>query len=255
VETTSLVSTNRFVDALSQPSTDDALERLAIVGRYENDQPIYRYNDPAEHWFRILSGAARKSSVTGEGQRHIVDFLLPGDFFGFSVREGYQFSVEAIAPGTLVARYGRSSAERLADCDPQVAQYIRKVAFESIGRLQRRTVLLGRSSALEKVSAFLLEMADRSGIGPEDWMYLPMPRCDIADYLAMAVETVSRTLTQLRARRVIAFRNRDARQVRICDRPELELLADRLEECHARRGVSLCRSRARANTSALDGGA
>jgi CRP-like cAMP-binding protein len=229
-----LASTGRFVEAISQVNRFGALERLAIVARYENDQPIYRSNDPAEHWFRIISGAARKSSLSGEGQRHIVDFLLPGDFFGFSVRGGYQCSAEAIVPGTLVARYVRSSAERLADSDPQVAQYIRRVAFESIGRLQRRTVLLGRSSALEKVSAFLLEMADRSSIEQADWMSLPMSRSDIADYLAMAVETVSRTLTLLRARRSIAFRDRDARQVQICDRGALVKLAERLEEWGAR---------------------
>jgi CRP/FNR family transcriptional regulator, nitrogen fixation regulation protein len=234
VETSSLATTGRFVESIPRVTVYGALERLAVVGRYENDQPIYRYNDPAEHWFRIVSGAARKSSLSGEGQRHIVDFLLPGDFFGLCTRGSYEFNAEAMVPGTLVARYGRLSAERLADSDPQVAQYIREVAFESIGRLQRRTVLLGRSSALEKVSAFLLEMVDRSSIGQADWMSLPMCRCDIADYLAMAVETVSRTLTLLRARQAIAFRDRDARQVQICDRAALEKLADRLEEWRAR---------------------
>ena len=234
METSSLASTGRFVEAISQVSRYGALERLAIVARYENDQPIYRSNDPAEHWFRIISGAARKSSLSGEGQRHIVDFLLPGDFFGFGVGGGYQCSAEAIVSGTLVARYVRAGAERLADSDPLVAQYIRKIAFESIGRLQRRTVLLGRSSALEKVSAFLLEMTDRSAVEQSDWMSLPMSRSDIADYLAMAVETVSRTFTLLRARRSIAFRDRDARQVQICDRGALEKLAERLEDSSAR---------------------
>jgi CRP-like cAMP-binding protein len=209
---------------------DQALERLAIVARYETDQPIYRYNDPAEHWFRIISGAARASALSGEGHRQIVDFLLPGDFFGFSAFSGHQFCVEAILPGTLIASYARWSAERLADSDAVVARQIRMLAFAAIARLQRRTVLLGRSSALEKVGAFLLEMADR---GRMHSIYLPMSRCDIADYLAMAVETVSRTLTLLRARGVIAFRERDSRQVQICDRSALEGLANRADRTHA----------------------
>jgi CRP/FNR family transcriptional regulator, nitrogen fixation regulation protein len=237
VDTSSLASTGRIVEPIAQASMYEPLERLAIVARYETEQPIYRYGDPAEHWFRIVSGAARKSSLSGEGQRHIVDFLLPGDFFGFSVWGGHQFDTEAIAAGTLVARYSRSSVEGLADSDPQIARYIRRIAFASIVRLQRRTVLLGRSRALEKVSAFLLEMADRSCRERTDWMCLPMSRSDIADYLAMAVETVSRTLTTLRSHRAIAFRERDARQVQICDPMLLEQFANQLEERRARSQV------------------
>jgi CRP/FNR family nitrogen fixation transcriptional regulator len=206
----------------------ETLERLAIVNRYEIGTSIYRYNDPVEHWFRIVAGAARMSALTGDGRRHIVDFMLPSDFFGFAASGGRNFCVEAIIPGTLIARYPRRSAERLADCDPQIARHIREVAFESIARLQRRTVILGRTRALEKVSAFLLEMADRSHTAPTHAVYLPMSRYDIADYLGMAVETVSRTLTQLRSRAAIAFCA--ARQVQICNRGALEKFADRLIE-------------------------
>jgi CRP/FNR family transcriptional regulator, nitrogen fixation regulation protein len=207
---------------------DHALERLAAVARYETDQPIYRCNDPAEYWFRIVSGAARTSSLSGEGHRQIVDFLLPGDFFGFCAGQDHELCVEAIVPGTLVARYSRWNAERLADSDAAVARQIRLLAFAAITRLQQRTVLLGRGSALEKVGAFLLEMTARGPQTRAHWIYLPMSRTDIADYLAMAVETVSRTLTQLRARGLIAFRDRDSRQVWIGDRDALEGMAKRI---------------------------
>jgi CRP-like cAMP-binding protein len=148
-----------------------------------------------------------------------VDFLLPGDFFGFCASSQHHFCVETIVAGSLVARFPRRSAERLADSDPQVARHIRQAAFESIARLQRRTLILAGSSALEKVGAFLLEMADREDVEQTRWVRLPMSRSDIADYLAMAVETVSRTLTELRARRAIAYC--DARRVQICDREVL----------------------------------
>jgi CRP/FNR family nitrogen fixation transcriptional regulator len=204
------------------------LERLAILARYGIGESIYRFNDPIEHWFRIVAGAARKSTLTGDGRRHIVDFILPGDLFGFDAAEGRQFCVETIVPGTLIARYPRRSAERLADADPQIARIVREAAFEAIARLQRRMVTLGRTSALEKVSAFLLEMADRYPTAANQTVLLPMSRYDIADYLAMAVETVSRTLTELRARHTIALGA--ARQVRICNRGALEEVADRLTE-------------------------
>jgi CRP/FNR family nitrogen fixation transcriptional regulator len=204
------------------------LERLASVARYGIGETVYRFNDPSEYWFRILSGAARKSTLTGDGRRHIVDFILPGDMFGFDAAECRQFCVEAIAPGTLIARYPCRSAERLADSDPQIARIVREAAFESITRLQRRMVTLGRTSALEKVSTFLLEMADRYHTAATHTVLLPMSRYDIADYLAMAVETVSRTLTELRARHTIALGA--VRQVRICNRGALEEVADRLTE-------------------------
>ena len=210
----------RFSRASPPEATHESLQQMAVVTRYDNDQSIHCYNDPAQYWFRIVAGAARKISLSGDGRRHIVDFLLPGDFFGFCASSEHHFCVETIVAGSLVARFPRRSAERLADSNPQVARDIRQAAFESITRLQRHTLILAGSSALEKVGAFLLEMANRAGVEQTRWVLLPMSRSDIADYLAMAVETVSRTLTELRARRAIAYR--DARRVQICDRGVLE---------------------------------
>jgi CRP/FNR family nitrogen fixation transcriptional regulator len=208
-----------------------ALEHLAVVARYEAGESVYRCNDPAGHWYRVVRGAARKSALSGDGRRHIVDFMLPGDFFGLGLCRPRDFCVEAIFPGSLIARYQRASVEQLADCDPLIAHNIRELAFETIARLQRRLVILNRSKALERVSSFLLEMADRSRIGPSHPVFLPMSRYDIADYLGLAVETVSRALTELRRRRAIVFRS--ARQVRICDRAALEVFAEKLAESHA----------------------
>jgi CRP/FNR family nitrogen fixation transcriptional regulator len=208
-----------------------AMESLAIATRYANGEAVYRCNDPVEYWYRIVAGAARKSALTADGYRHIVDFLLPGDLFGFGARGLRPFCVEAIVPGTLIVRYPRRSAEQLADSDPRTARAIREAAFDSIARLQRRMVILSRTSAVERVGAFLLEMADRGHGVPSHTVFLPMSRYDIADYLGMAVETVSRALTELRARRAITLRG--VRRVQICDRAALEDLAHRLDELRA----------------------
>lgn len=218
--------TQQPIDGASWELTCEPLERLAVVSRYDGGQLVYRPNDVADNWFRLVSGAARKCALSDDGQRHIVDFLLPGDFFGFCASIGYPYCVEAIVPGTRIARYTRDNAEQLADSNPQVARLLRRTAFASINRLQRRTLILGRRSALEKVSAFLLEMADRSRSAAAQGnssVYLPMSRHDIADYLAMAVETLCRTLSTLRARGAIEFP--DARRVRICNRAGLEKAA------------------------------
>jgi CRP/FNR family nitrogen fixation transcriptional regulator len=208
-----------FPAVASPGSALSALESLAVPARYKNGEAVYRCNDPVDSWYRIVAGAARKCAPTAAGYRHIVDFLLPGDMFGFGAQGVRPFCVEAIVPGTLIVRYPRRDAEQLADADPQIARAIRAATFDSIARLQRRMVILSRTSAIERVGAFLLEMADRDHEAPSHTVCLPMSRYDIADYLGMAVETVSRALTQLRTRRAIALRG--VRRVQICDRPAL----------------------------------
>jgi CRP-like cAMP-binding protein len=149
-----------------------------------------------------------------------VDFLLPGDFFGLIVRHEHQFAVEAVVEGTAIARYPRRRIEMLADSDPRVGRRIREIAFEAISRSQARMVILGRMTAQEKVGAFLIELAERSRERSADGVVLAMSRYDIADYLALAAETVSRTLSELGQSG--AIRLEDTHRVRIVDRDALE---------------------------------
>ena len=196
-----------------------SLESMSTIARFSPGDLIYLRGDPADFWYRILSGACRKCAYGFDGSRQIVDFPRPGDLFGYDAQEVHAFSVEAIASDTTVARYPRHNAERVADSDPQVARRIRELAFGAVLRVQRRLLILGRATALEKVSSFLLEMADSFRANSGGAVTLPMSRYDIADYLGMAVETVSRALTQLRTRRAIALRG--VRRVQICNRPAL----------------------------------
>jgi CRP-like cAMP-binding protein len=173
----------------------------------------------------MVYGVGRRFVVHGDGRRQIIDLLLPGDFFGFAVGDEYDFTVDAAAEGTVVASYPRSRLELLADGDPALAREIRQVAFQALARLQAQLGILGRVTAVEKVSAFILEMAQRLARGGGDRLVLPISRYDIADYLAVSVETVSRSLTDLRQRGVIVFS--DVRTLRIVDREALEADPDR----------------------------
>jgi CRP-like cAMP-binding protein len=155
-----------------------------------------------------------------DGRRQIVDLLLPGDPFGFSAFDEYDSTIEAIAAGTVVASYPRRRVETLADSDPQLAREIRQIAFIALSRLQTQLLILGRITALEKVGSFILEMTERLSAGKGNSVALPMSRYDIADYLAVSVETVSRSLTNLKHRGVIKMAG--ARTVRIVDRNALE---------------------------------
>lgn len=197
-----------------------SLESMATLARFAPGDLIYRAGDTADFWYRIRSGACRECAYGPDGSRQIVDFLRPGDLFGYDAQDVHHFSAEAIVSGTTVARYPRSNAERVADTDPQVARRIRELAFGTVLRAQRRLLLLGRARALEKVGSFLLEMIDRFRTTPVGPVILPMSRYDIADYLAMAAETVSRALTNLSEEGVIRFDSVRCLQIR--DRESLE---------------------------------
>jgi CRP/FNR family transcriptional regulator, nitrogen fixation regulation protein len=105
---------------------------------------------------------AMKSTLLVDGRRRIIDFLLQGDFFAFSARDECHFEVEAVTEDTIIARHPRRRVEALADSSDKVGQCIRHLAFESRSRLQARILILGRVTATKKVSAFLLELAQRS---------------------------------------------------------------------------------------------
>jgi CRP/FNR family nitrogen fixation transcriptional regulator len=203
-----------------QGGPPNAMEALGSLQRYDTGETVYCQDEAADYWYLIVAGAARSSTQIADGRRQIMDFLLPGDLFGFHAGARHECSVESVAPDTIVARYQRLQMESLMETDPQLARRVREIAFRSIDRLQSRMILLGRSRALERVCGFLLEMAHRARIEAEGTVVLPMSRYDIADYLAIAVETVSRSLTTLRSERVIAFF--DTRHFRIVNRGALE---------------------------------
>ena len=210
------------------PHPLQSLDNLAMTAAYGRGQEICGQSRPAENWYMVLAGSARCFIVRSDGRRQIVDLLLPGDFFGCTAREAYDFTVEAIDPGTIVAGYPRRRVEALADSDPRLAREVRKLVLEAMSRLQAQLLSIGRITAPEKVGSFLLDMAARLSPGHPDNVMLPVSRYDIADYLAVSVETVSRSLTDLKHRGVISFSG--TRSVRIVDRDALD---DRETAAHA----------------------
>jgi CRP/FNR family nitrogen fixation transcriptional regulator len=203
-----------------QPHQMKSLDAVSSIMSCRRGQEICHQGQPAEHWYRVIAGVARRCAVRPDGRRQIVGLLLPGDFFGFTVGEEYDFSVEAVMEGTVLASYPRRRAEMLADSDARVARELREVAFEALSRLLAQLLILGRVTASEKVGSFILEMAARTSDGHADRVVLPVSRYDIADYLAVSVETVSRSLTDLKQRGVISLSG--TRIVKIVDREALE---------------------------------
>jgi CRP-like cAMP-binding protein len=158
--------------------------------------------------------------IRPDGRRQIVDLLLPDDCFGFTNGAEYDDTVEAVLADTYAGRCSRRDAEAAADANPQLAREIRQAAFEAVSRLQAQLVIVGRVTALEKVGGYLIEMSARTSNRSSERLVLPMSRYDIADYLGLSVETVSRSLTHLRQRRAIKLIG--PRSVQILDRAALE---------------------------------
>jgi len=181
------------------------VDSMRGIVSYQRGEEIYANTDPTEHWYCVISGAARKYALLSDGRRRIIDFLLPGDFFGFRARHPEFFATDAIAAGTIVARYPSRRLEAMADADPQLGRRTREIVFEAVARSQARLLILGRVTAIEKVGAFLIEMGQRSFDRNQQAVVLPMSRYDIADYLAISVETVSRALTELKRRGMIRY--------------------------------------------------
>lgn len=196
-----------------------AIEAIASLSSWRRSEAIDRRVDPHAHLYRVVSGAARACALRSDGRRQILDFLLPSDFFGFAAPDGHDVTVEAMVEDTRVARYPRARLEMLADFDPQLGRRLREVAFKAIARLQTRMLILGRMTALERVGCFLVEMAERSACSVGGAVVLPMSRYDIADYLGLSAETVSRCMTDLKHRGAIVLRGT---RFRIVNRRALE---------------------------------
>jgi CRP-like cAMP-binding protein len=186
------------------------LGRLSGVASFTSRRRGQRISKPErgyECWHQIVHGAARQCVSRVDGQRQIIDFILPGDAF-LQANAGEDFIIEATTNDTVVAAFPKRAVEQLAGSAGYLDSELRDLTAASAYRLQRQILILGRASAVGKLSSFLLDMADRLPDDGHGKFELPMSRYDIADHLVMSVETVSRSLTSLRGRGAIAFSGR-----------------------------------------------
>src|SRR5437868_14820033 len=169
------------------------VEAPSPVVAYAQGEQIYAQGDPAGALYVVVAGAVRTVRHSSNGRRQIGDFYYPGDLFGLEVDLDHDFSAEAMCE-TLVRTSRRFAAGRPASAD--------RAALRELARAHDHLALLGRRSAEEKVASFLLDLARR---GPADRAVLPMSRQDMADYLGLALETVSRVLGRLQDEGLVVF--------------------------------------------------
>jgi CRP/FNR family transcriptional regulator, nitrogen fixation regulation protein len=185
---------------------------------YGKGAEIYGENEPAEYVYQVKNGAVRSYKLLSDGRRQISAFHLDGDLFGSTSDETHRFTAEAVVNTTL-RLIKRQSLEATATTDRVLARDLLSMTTRSLRHAEDHMLLLGRKDALEKVAAFLLEMDKRltdSGV-----ISLPMTRNDIADYLGLTLETVSRAISRLRRAGAVSFAGSTQRDVTILDRRHL----------------------------------
>ncbi len=208
------VSNQALDAAIDAESLDQSMHLMGATLSYPRNAEIFGENEPADYLYKVVSGSVRTYKILSDGRRQIGGFYLPGDIFGLQFAEEHSLSAEAVTDAkVLVVKL--SALNSLAGRDAAVARQLFALTSRELRRMQDRILLLIKS-AQERVASFLLEMAARLPAG--NAIELPMSRQDIADYLGLTIETVSRTLTALESAaaievptsRRIVLRNRSA---------------------------------------------
>src|SRR5947209_3812306 len=170
-----------------------SIELMGASMSFARNAEIYGEGEPADYLYKVVSGTVRTYKVLSDGRRQIGAFYLPGDMFGLEMGEEHAFSAEAISDSKVLV-IKRTAVLALAARDNDVARQLWTLTGRELERTQDHILLLVKT-AQERVASFLLEMAARTPTG--NAVELPMSRQDIADYLGLTIETVSRTLTHL----------------------------------------------------------
>jgi CRP/FNR family transcriptional regulator len=182
--------------------TDDELPRLLAIFTtvgVDAHQPIIDEGEAADYLFNVTAGAVKLYKLLPDGRRQITGFLFGGDFLGIAMNEKYAYSAEAVGKVSL-CRFPRRKLESLLDEFPKLEKRLLGMASNELVQAQDQILLLGRKTAQEKIVSFMLSLSDRAvkrGSEPSP-IALPMGRADIADYLGLTTETVSRTITNLK---------------------------------------------------------
>jgi CRP/FNR family transcriptional regulator, nitrogen fixation regulation protein len=192
----------------------ETIHLMGTIMSYPRNSEIFGENEAADYLYKVVSGGVRTYKILSDGRRQIGGFYMPGDIFGLEFADEHTCSAEAIADAKVLV-IKRSALTALAGRDAGVARELFALTARELRRVQERVLLLIKS-AQQRVASFLLEMAERGLAG--NAIELQMSRQDIADYLGLTIETVSRTLTSLEScaaievpsSRRIVLRNRSA---------------------------------------------
>jgi CRP-like cAMP-binding protein len=221
--------TSARVQAVASP-THDAPGELSVLDRagsplaVPQNQTIFSQGEPVDYAYKIVRGVVRLCKHLPDGRRQIAQFLFPGDYFSFVTIGDHGFSAEAVVDLSLLS-FPQERIERLCRENPALRNRLFQMLSQRIHDIQNHLTIVGRQTAKERVAGFLLLLQDRLGSGGN--INIPMNRHDIADYLSLTMETVSRTLSGLKSAGIIAIPDQHRLELRNVDR--LRAFADGMD--------------------------
>ncbi|MBR1174670.1 helix-turn-helix domain-containing protein [Bradyrhizobium sp. KB893862 SZCCT0404] len=185
---------------------------------YRRGSEIYGEKEPVEYVYQVKSGTVRSYKLLSDGRRQIGAFHVPGDIFGLENGSLHRFTTEAVVD-TTVRLIRRETLDTAAEADGTLIRSLLCMATTNLRHAEDHMLLLGRKTSMERVAAFLIEMDKR--LTATSILALPMTRRDIADYLGLTIETVSRSLSSLRELGILRFIDNNQRHIVITDRQQL----------------------------------
>ena len=204
-QTCSACAVRAFSVCASLDKTElDEFEHISRHVHFAACETVFAQEDVATSFYNLLDGVLRLYKLLPDGRRQIVGFALPGDFLGLATAGRHGFSADAVGP-VAVCQFAKAAFARFAEHRPNLLRRINELTVRELDQARDHMVLLGRRSAEEKVATFLVGWRDRLEQlrGSSRVVPLPMSRQDIADYLGLTIETVSRTFTKLEREGVI----------------------------------------------------
>jgi len=186
---------------------DDQLEifsKVSFEKKFTDKENIFLQNDPSTHLYNITEGNVKIYQLLDDGRIQIIGFLYPGDFFGTYKNNKYNYSAEAI--GNLrVCVFDQRVLDKYMDQNPILAKELLNQTSYELTLAQDRMTVMGRLNAIEKIAIFFINISNqRKRIGwQSNPISLSMTRQDIADYLGLTIETVSREISKLKTSNII----------------------------------------------------
>lgn len=187
-----------------EPSQVHVMSTIAHPRRIDTGKQLMQEGDPADDVFTLTDGMLKLYKLMPDGRRQITGFMIPGDFIGLAYGSSYVYSAEAVVPSAACRFQRNRLLEVMADF-PALEHRLLSLASNELAAAQSQMLLLGRKSARERLASFVYGLAERRGIGDGEVMPLPMSRSDIADFLGLTIETVSRIFTAMRKDRLISL--------------------------------------------------
>lgn len=213
----------------SVPSLEARLA-VAPVRRVAAREHLWCSGDPRSHVYRVETGAIAIYAVMPDGRRHVVEFALPGDLIGLGMTAAHSFNAQALQD-TRLRSVGIATFNQIVREDPRLGLKLYEELSRELAAARAQLMMVSKRVSGERVASFLLALSKRNADRGEaaDVLKLPMRRLDIADFLGLTIETVSRTFTRLKKDGLVELG--PGALVTITNREGLEAMAEGAGEC------------------------